>query len=329
MRRREFIALLGGAMASAPIAALAQSQGRVRRIGALFGLVADDPEGQRRVVAFRQQLNALGWIDGRNLQVEYRWAGADTALLGAYAAELVRWTPDVILAHSNPGLAALRRETDSIPLVFIQVADPVGSGFIQSLSRPGGNVTGFTNFDLSMGTKWMELLKQVAPSVTRAVVLLHPETPANVAMMRTAEAAAPSFGVTLTAAGVHDAAEIERAIATLAGVPGGGLIVMPHLVTVAHRQLIADLAARQRLPAVYPFRFMAESGGLIAYGIDPVDLTRRAAISIDRILRGAKPGDLPVEEPTKFELVVNLKAAKALGLVIPQSILLQADEVIE
>ena len=316
-------------MASAPIAAPAQAQGRVRRIGALFGLVADDPEGQRRVVAFRQQLNALGWIDGRNLQVEYRWAGADTALLGAYASELVRWTPDVILAHSNPGLAALRRETDSIPLVFIQVADPVGSGFIQSLSRPGGNITGFTNYDPSIGTKWMELLKQVAPSVTRAVVLLHPETPANVAMMRTAEAAAPSFGVTLTAAGVHDAAEIERAIATLAGVPGGGLIVMPHLVTVAHRQLIADLAARQRLPAVYPFRFMAESGGLIAYGIDPVDLTRRAAISIDRILRGAKPGDLPVEEPTKFELVVNLKTAKALGLVIPQSILLQADEVIE
>jgi putative tryptophan/tyrosine transport system substrate-binding protein len=242
---------------------------------------------------------------------------------------LVALAPDVMFAHSNPGLAALRRENQTIPTIFVQVADPVGSGFIESLARPGGNATGFTNFEPVTGSKWMEILKEIAPRVTRAAVLMHTETAANVAMFRAAEAAGPSFGVTATAAGIRDAAGIEQAITGFAREPNGGLIALPHVVTAGHRELIARLAIEHRLPSVGAFGFMAASGGLIAYGIDVVDLFWRSAAYVDRVLRGEKPADLPVQAPTKFELVINLKTAKALGLDVPPMLLARADEVIE
>lgn len=328
MRRREFIVVLGGAAAS-PLAARAQQLERARRVGVLMGSAENDPGTKDRLGALVEGLRALGWIDTRNIRFDYR-ISVEVARMRAYAAEIVDLAPDVIVANSNPFLAALRQVDRTIPTVFVQVADPVASGFVASLARPGGNLTGFTNFDAEIGVKWMEILKEIAPRVTRVLVLLHQETAANVALLRAAEAAAPSLQVTVTAAGVHNAAEIERAIVAFAQDPHGGVIVLPHPVLGPSRDLIAALAARHRLPSIFPFRFwMATNGGLVSYGVDVVDLFRRAAGYVDRILRGAKPADLPVQNPTKYQLVINLKTAKDLGLEVPLALLARADEMIE
>jgi putative ABC transport system substrate-binding protein len=329
MRRREFITLLGGAAVAWPLAARAQQPDRVRRIGVLLPYAVGDPDAKSWVMAFRQQLDDLGWTDGHNVRIEFRWGAGQIDRFRAYAAELVGLAPDIILSASNPVLAALREETRSIPIVFVTAADPVGSGFVESLARPGGNITGFTNFEPSMGGKWLELLKEIAPGVTRVLIILHPETAVQVAFLRAAEFAAPSLAVTLTAAGVHDAAEIERTLTVFAAEPNGGLIVMPHPVTNVHRKLIIGLVSRHRLPTVYAFQNIAREGGLVAYGIEATDLYRRAAIYVDRILKGANPADLPIQAPNKFELVINLKTAKALGLEVPLHLQQFADEVIE
>jgi putative tryptophan/tyrosine transport system substrate-binding protein len=324
--RREFITLLGGAAAMWPRAARAQQPGRIRRVGMLLGTTASGPEP---VPAFVQGMRELGWADGRNVRFEYRAVAGDIDRFRTYAAELVSQSPDVILVQSNPGLAALQQATRGIPIVFVQVADPVGSGFIASLARPGGNTTGFTNFEPPMGSKWLELLKEISPQVTRGLVLMHPETIANVNMARAADAAAPTVGIKVTVAGVHDAAEIERAITAFASAPDSGLIVIPHAVTVVNHGRIIDLADRNRLPTVFAFRYSAASGALMSYGVDADDLYRRASAYVDRILRGAMPAELPVQAPNKFELVINLKTAKALGIEVPATLLARADEVIE
>ena len=324
--RREFITLLGGAAAAYPLAAAAQQPGRIRRVGILLGTTASGPEP---VPAFVRGLRELGWADGRNVRFEYRAVAGDIDRFRTYAAELINQAPDVILVQSNPGLAALQQATRSIPIVFVQVADPVGSGFIASLARPGGNITGFTNFEPPMGSKWLELLKEISPQVTRGLVLMHPETIANINMARAADAAGPTIGIEVTVAGVHDAAEIERAIAAFASEPNGGLIVIPHTVTVVNHGRIIELAARNRLPTVFAFRYSAATGALMSYGVDADDLYRRASAYVDRILRGAMPAELPVQAPNKFELVINLKTAKALGIEVPATLLARADEVIE
>jgi putative ABC transport system substrate-binding protein len=328
MRRREFITLLGGAAVAWPLAARAQRPNRMRRMGVLMSTAENDPETQPRLKALRQGLQEFGWMEGRNLRIDYRWA-AGPDRMPVYAADLVGLAPDVIVVQSNPGLAALRQATFTIPVVFVSVADPIGSGFIESLARPGGNITGLTNFEPSMGGKWLELLKEIAPNLTRVAVIYHPKTSANVAILRAVESAARSFRVTLTAVGVHDAAEIERAITTFAGDPDGALVVVPHPLTTVHRELIIRQAARHRLPAVYAFRYFAIDNGLISYGIDQIDMFRQAAIYLNKILNGTKPADLPVQAPTKFELIINLKTAKALGLTVPPTLLARADEVIE
>ena len=327
MRRREFITLLGGA-AAWPFTARAQQPERLRRIGVLMGTA---PVGQNPAsyAAFLRRLNELGWIDGRNVRIEIRWANSDPELIRSYGTELAGHSPDVFFVQSNPALAALRPLAGNTPIVFVHVADPVGSGFVASLARPGGNITGFTNFEPSMGSKWIQTLNQVAPHVAHAAALYHPETPANVAFWRDAEAAGPKVGMSVAAAGIHDAGEVERAITSIAAQPNGGLIVCPHTVTEVHLRLIIELAGKYRLPAVYPFRYHAEAGGLLSYGVDSLDLVPRAAAYVDRILKGAKPADLPVQAPTKFELVINLKTAKALGLTVPPSLLARADQVIE
>jgi putative ABC transport system substrate-binding protein len=330
MKRRELITLIGGA-AAWPLAARAQQPERVRRIGLLLGpYTQTDREGQARVAAFLDTLQKLGWADGRNVQIDYRWGGGDTDRARAFAAEMVRSAPDVILAGgSNPALTELRRLTSTIPIVFTQMSDPVGSGFVTSLARPGGNMTGFQNFEPEMGGKWLGVLKEAVPNLSRAVVLFGSNAAANVALLRAAEAIAPTLGVQLTAFDFVADADFERAIAAFATQPDGGVIVFPHPNTVANRASLIILAARHRLPAIYPFRFFAVEGGLISYGIDQVEQWRGAASYVDRILRGEKPGGLPVQAPTKYELVVNLKTAKALGLHIPPAFPLRADEVIE
>ncbi|MFL6835298.1 MAG: ABC transporter substrate-binding protein, partial [Xanthobacteraceae bacterium] len=317
-----------GAAATWPLAARAQQPGKMPRVGMLLAFAESDPTMQARLAAFRQGLAEFGWSDGRNVRLDFRFAGSDIERFRVNAAELVALAPDLMFAHSNPALAALRQENRTIPTVFVQVADPVGSGFVQSLARPGGNATGFTNFEPATGGKWVEILKEIAPGVSRAVVLMHPETAANVALFHAAEAAGLSLGVTVAAAGVR-AVGIEQAITSFAREPNGGLIALPHVVTAGHRELIARLAIEHRLPSVGSFGFMAASGGLISYGIDVIDLFRRSAAYVDRILRGEKPANLPVQAPVKFELVVNLKTAKALGLTVPPMLLARADEVIE
>jgi putative tryptophan/tyrosine transport system substrate-binding protein len=328
MQRREFIKLLGGASAAWPLVARAQQPARMRRIAVLIGAA---PTGQNPAAyaGFLRRLGELGWTDGRNVRIEVRWANSEPELMRSYGTELAGHLPDVFFVQSNPALAALRPLAGNTPIVFVHVADPVGSGFVASLARPGSNITGFTNFEPSMGSKWLQTLKQVAPDVAHAAALFHPETPANVAFWREAEAATPKVGINLMAAGVHDASEVERAITAVAAQPNGALIVYPHTVTEVHLGLIIELAAKYRLPAVYPFRYHAEAGGLLSYGVDALDLVPRAADYIDRILHGANPGELPVQAPTKFELVINLKTAKALGLDVPPSLLARADEVIE
>jgi ABC-type uncharacterized transport system substrate-binding protein len=328
MKRREFIILVGGAAAAWPWAARAQKTDRMRRIGVLQAINESDPEGQHRVAPFVQGLQKLGWTAGANLVIDYRWADSADRLR-RYAAELVALKPDVIWTSGALGLLPLKRQTQTIPIVFTMIYDPVGSGFVESLSHPGGNITGFTLGEFSMGGKILEALKEVAPQVSRVAVMLNLDQPPHVAMWRAIETVSPSFRVRLTAADAQDPAEIERAIEAFAREPNGGLIVLPGPITIVHRDLIIALAARHRVPAAYAFRFFATSGGLMSYGVDPADQSRQAAAYVDRILKDAKPSDLPVQQPTKFELVINLKTAKAIGLNVPATVLARADEVIE
>jgi ABC-type uncharacterized transport system substrate-binding protein len=328
-RRRDFITLLGGAAAVWPVTAWAQQADRMRRIGVLTAIAADDPEGQARLTAFVQGLQQLGWTVGQNVRVDYRWGGSNADDTRKYAAELVALAPDVILAHSSASVAPLLLATRTVPLVFTIVADPVGAGFVESLARPGGNATGFTNFEYSIAGKWLELLKEIAPGVTRAAVLRESAIAAGPGQLGAIQALAQSLGVELRPVDVRDAGEIERAITAFAQGSNGGLIVTGSPAAVVHRGLIVALAARHRLPAVYNTRFYATGGGLISYGPDFVDQFRRAAGYVDRILKGEKPADLPVQAPTKYDLVINLKTAQALGLDVPATVLARADEVIE
>jgi putative ABC transport system substrate-binding protein len=330
MRRRDFITLVGGAPLVLLLPASAQQPERMRRIAMLSGLAANDPEAKARVAAFQQGLRELGWTEGRNLQIDFRWGTAGVAEMRTFAKELVELKPDLIVGVTTPAVAALVEETRTIPIVFASIADPIGRGFISNMARPGGNVTGILNFEFSMGGKWLETLKQVAPAVRRVALLFNPDTaPFAASFMRVIEVSAPSVGVEPIPAAVRDDAELERAVVDFATKPAGGLIVLPDAFTLGHRNLIIALAARYRLPAVYPLRAFAASGGLISDSGDPIDILRRTASYVDRILKGAKPGDLPVQTPTKYELVINLKTAKALGLEIPQMLLARADEVIE
>ena len=327
LRRREFITLLGGAGAVWPLAAHAQQGERVRRIGVLMNLAAEDPEAQRRVTAFVQGLQQLGWTDGRNVRIEIRWGASDAERNRGYAAELVELAPDVILASGTPVLIALQRESRSIPIVFASIADPVGAGFAERLSRPGGNATGFTLFEYAISGKWLELLKELLPGLTRVAVIRDPLITSGIGQFAAIQAVSPPFGVELSPIGVREN-EIERGVERFAQEPNGSLIVTAGS-TAIRRDLIIAVAARHRLPAVYPFRYYATNGGLISYGPDTVDPYRRAATYVDRILTGEKPAELPVQNTTKYELVVNLKTAKALGLTVPPTLLARADEVIE
>jgi putative ABC transport system substrate-binding protein len=330
MRRRDFIAGLGSA-AAWPLAARAQQGDRVRRIGVLMSYDENDPEQKRRLSAFTQALADLGWTDGRNVRMDLRWSGGDTNRIRALAQELVGLQPDILVTSSTPATAAVQRETRTIPIVFGAVGDPVASGLVARLDRPSGNITGFGISEASLGGKWLELLSEIAPGLKRAAIMFNPDTAtANaLAYMPSFEAAAGSLKVVLSTAPVHSDVEIEAAIITLGHEPRGGLVVMSDVFAVAHRSPIILAAARNNVPAVYSASFFARDGGLLSYGVDRVDAWRRAATYVDRILRGAKPADLPVQLPTKFEMVVNLKTAKALGLAVPPSILLRADEVIE
>jgi putative ABC transport system substrate-binding protein len=329
MNRRAFITLLGGAAAAWPISARSQLGERMRRIGVLIAVDESDPEAQRYIKTFLQGLQELGWAHGRNVEIEYRWGAANLDRIRTYAAELVGLKPDVILAQTALVVAPLQRETSTVPIIFMQIVDPVESGFVASLARPGGNLTGFTPFEFSTATKWLEILKEIAPGVTRVATILNPVQSPQVKILRAIEAVAPSVGLRLTAAEVSDAAEMERAVDAFARESNGGLIVVPNAVTISHRELIIALAARHRLPAVYAYRYFVVDGGLICYGPHFVDQYRQAAGYVDRILKGEKPADLPVQAPTKYELVINLKTAKALGLDVPATLLARADEVIE
>jgi len=329
MRRREFITLLGGAVAW-PIAARAQQPGRVRRIGVLMSTAADDALGQAWSAAFAQGLQQLGWEVGGNIRIDYRWGAGDTERFRKYAAELVALGPDVILGTAASIVAALQQVSRTIPIVFVSTVDPVGAGLVASLARPGGNATGFTSYEFSMSGKLLELLKEIAPGVTR-VVVIRDAAAAGLGGFAATQTAAPSFGVELFPVGVRDAAEIERGIMEFAPASNGGLIIVapPSSLSLAHRELIVTLAAKRRLPAVYAGVGLVSAGALASYGSNPTDQYRRAASYVDRILKGEKPADLPVQAPTKYELVINLKTAKALGLTIPPSVLARADEVIE
>ncbi len=331
MKRREFISLIGGAAAAWPFAAWAQEPGRVRRVGVLFAFIDSDPESQVRIVAFQQELENLGWRDGYNIQIEYRWANGDAERFRAFAAELVAARPDVIVAHATPSAEALARATRIIPIIFAVVSDPVGSGLAASLSEPGRNATGFTNFATSTGAKWVEFLKALSPRLARVALLFNPATAPGrgSTYLQSVEAAAESFGIDSTHATVSNAAQIEDAIATLSSRPDSALIVMPDVFLTNHRDLITALATRHALPAIYPFRYFAEGGGLISYGVDLSDIFRRAAGYVDKVLRGATPSSLPIQHPDKFELVINLKTARALGLDVPRILLARADKVIE
>jgi putative ABC transport system substrate-binding protein len=328
MRRREFIGGLGGA-AVWTLAARAQQGDRVPRIGVLMPADENDPVYNSRLSAFTQALAGLGWTDGRNVRMDLRWGGADPNRMRALAQELVGLQPDLIVTHSTPTTAAVQRETRTIPIVFANVADPVGSGFVAGLNQPGGNITGFANYEASLAGKWLELLLEIAPELKRVAALFNPDTAPVSVYMPSFETAARSLKVVPIVAPAHDDVEIETAIIALRREPGGGLVVMPDIFMGVHRVPIISAAARNNVPAVYALSFLARDGGLLSYGPDPVDIFRRAASYVDRILRGAKPADLPVQMPTKFEMIVNLKTAKALGLAVPPSILLRADEVIE
>jgi putative ABC transport system substrate-binding protein len=327
-RRREFSALIGGA-AAWPLAARAQQGDRVRRIGALMAGDENDPVAKTNAAAFRQALADLGWNDGRNARIDLRWGGSDINRIRALAQELVGLQPDIILANGTPNTVAVQRETRTIPIVFASVSDPVASGLVARLNQPGGNVTGFANLEATLGGKWLELLSEIAPGLKRAAIMFNPDAVTASAFMPSFETAARSLKVEATIAAIHNDLEIERTIIAFGSEPGGGLVVVPDAFTAVHRAPLISAAARNQVPAVYSLSFYARDGGLISYGPDLVDGIRRAATYVDRILRGAKPGDLPVQFPVKFEMVVNRKTATALGLALPPSILVRADEVIE
>jgi ABC-type uncharacterized transport system substrate-binding protein len=328
MRRREFAALACGTALVWAVCAFAQQARQVRTLSVLMG-PARSAQNVAGYNAFLQRLSSLGWIEGGNLRVEIRWANSEPGLMQDYAKELVGLAPDVMLVQSNSALAALRPVAADLPIVFVHVAEPVNSGFISSLAHPGGNITGFTNFEASMGSKWLQMLQEIAPNVTHVTILMHPETAAHSAMAREAQSAAPRLGLAASVAGIHDAHDVDGAIAAVSARPNGGIIVLPHAVTELHLNLILALTRKYGLPSIHPFRAHAEAGGLIAYGIDAPELVRRAADYVDRILRGAKPAELPVQAADKFDLVINLRTAKSLGLTVPPSLLARADEVIE
>ena len=327
MRRRDFITVIGGSAAAWPLAARAQQT--IRRIGMLLPAAADDAEFQTRVGAFLEGLQQSGWTIGQNVQIDSRWATTNAVEIRRHAAELAALAPDAILTASSPALAALQQATRTVPIVFVNVIDPVGSGFVDSLARPGGNTTGFLLFEYSLSGKWLELLKQIAPNVTRAAVFRDTGNPSGNAQFGAIQAVAPSLGIEVSPINMRDASEIERAVAAFARSANGGLIVTASASATVHRNLIIELAARAKLPAVYYARYFVVAGGLISYGPDFADQFRRAAGYVDRILKGEKPADLPVQAPTKYELVINLKTAKALGLDVPPTLLARADEVIE
>jgi putative ABC transport system substrate-binding protein len=331
MKRREFISLIGCAAAAWPLAVRAQEPGRVRKIGVLFAFFDSDPESQSRIAAFQQELESLGWRAGQNIQIEYRWANGDAERFRSFAAELVAARPDVLVGHATPSAEALARETRTIPIIFAVVSDPVGSGLAASLSEPGGNATGFTNFAPSTGAKLVEFLKTLSPRLARVALLFNPETSPGrgSTYLESVEAAARSLGIDSVHATVSNAAQIEDAIAALSGRPDSGLIVMPDVFMTNHRDLITALATTHMVPAIYPFSYFAEGSGLISYGIDLSDIFRRAAGYVDKVLRGATPSSLPVQHPDKFELVINLKTARALRLDVPRILLAGANKVIE
>jgi len=328
MRRRNFIALLG-CVAAWSLAARAQQPERMRRIGVLSPFAADDPESMARVAAFLQGLGELGWTVGRNVRIDYRWSAGDAERTRKNAAELVALAPDVILATGSPVTAALLQATRTVPLVFVQVPDPVANGFVASLAQPGGNATGFATFDYATNVKWLEVLKEIAPRVKRAAVLRDPTIASGIGQMAAIQGVASVFGLELRPVGVRDADEIERAVTAFAREPNGGLIVLPSPLSFVQRDLIITLAARHQLPAVYGLRFFVTGGGLISYGPDTIEPYRHAAGYVDRILKGEKPADLPVQAPTRYDLVLNAKTAKALGLDVPPTLIARADEVIE
>jgi len=331
MKRREFIGLLGGAAAGWPCAARAQQGEQMRRIGLLVGAAEEhDPQSQARIMAFRQGLEALGWIEGRNIRIDYRFAGGDDSRIQTYVAELVNSAPDLIVANSSPVVAALKRATHTVPIVFAVVTDPVGQGFVANMAHPAGNITGFTLIEFEMVGKWMELLKETAPGIRRTTLLFNPVTaPYYPSFLRQLEAVSTTLATELVAAPVEDKADIERAMAAVAREPISGLITGADPFIFSNRALVMNLAERYQLPAIYQFRLFTAEGGLMSYGPDPNDIFRRSASYVDRILKGAKPADLPVQQPTKFELAINLKTAKALGLDVPPMLLARADEVIE
>ena len=328
MRRREFISILASAAAALPRTARAQQGALPRRVGILLPYFDGDAEGKAVVAAFQRGLQGLGWTEGRNIRFDIRWAGGDPDKARTFAKELVAMKPDVIVPSSNLVTTIMQQETRSIPIVFILVGDPVGSGYVASMAQPGSNLTGFAVLENAIGGKWVDLLLEVAPAVSRVGFMLHPETPANIGLLRGAETAAP-LAIKLIALGVHNTAEIERAVTEFAAEANGGLIVAPHAITFANRDVIVDLAARFRLPAVYAFRNFAASGGLLSYGTNTLLVWRDGASYVDRVLKGAKPAELPAQFPTKYELVVNLRTAKALGLTVPPQLLGRADDVIE
>ena len=330
LRRREFITLLGGA-AAWPIAARAQQGEQMRRLGVLSSIGESDMEAQSMAAALHRGLRELGWVNGRNLQVDHRWGAGNPERIAAFAKELVALKPEVIVAHTTPSVIALRRETDTVPLVFVQVSDPIGTGFITNMAHPGGNITGFTNFESSMVGKWVELLKEMAPGISRVAFLFNPQTAPYVTRYYQGplEASARALGIEPWAASVSSAADIESAIAKFGREPGGGFIMMPDSFNIVHRDQITGLAAQYRLPAISPYRFAVREGSLMSYGVEQVELFRLAASYVDRLLKGAKPAELPVQSPTKFELVINTKTAKALGIEVPITLLARADEVIE
>src|SRR5215813_12399465 len=329
LRRRDFIALLGGAAVAWPLAVRAQQSDGTRRIGVLIQVAEGDPQARIEVAAFLRKLQELGWSEGRNLQIDIRWGGGDADRIRKYAAEVVELAPEVVLAPGGTVVGALQQASRTVPIVFVNVTDPVGRGYVASLGQPEGNATGFTSFEFEMGGKWLEVLKEMAPRVTRAAVLRDPVITAGMGYLAAIHALAPSIGVQVTPVDVRHTSDIERAVAAFARAPNSGLIVTADPAAIVHREAIIALAARHRLPAVYPYRFFVISGGLISYGLDNIEQYRLAAGYVDRILKGEKPGDLPVQAPTKYELAINLKTAKALGLEVPPTLLARADEVIE
>ena len=329
MRRRDFISFLGSMALSFPIGARAQQSGRVARVGVLMGIGENDPEAKPRVEALQGGLKSLGWTEGQNIHLDYRWAAGDLDQTRRFAQEIVALKPDIVVVHSTPAVKALRELTSTVPMVFVLVADPIGSGFVASLAHPGGNLTGFMNVDAPMASKWMELIKEIAPTITRVALVYNPHTAPYQSYLRSFDESAPMLGAKAVPTPVLDAGELETVITSLGNQRDSALFVVPDVFVQVHRELIIRLAEQYRLPAVYPYRFFPESGGLMSYGIDTVIVFRQAASYVDRILKGAAPADLPVQAPTNFQLVINLKAAKAIGLTIPESFLVRADQVIE